>query len=102
MGQDLARARGIVSPVTIIVYLTASDSQLIFPYANSTGIAITPKTGMAVSFFNMDEDNKVLYTSIHGISASAADAGVRLSICAKFTYAPELYSCCSPVEEIII
>jgi hypothetical protein len=101
-GQDLARAHGIVSPVTIVVYLTDSDSQLIFPYANSTGIAITPKAGMAVSFFNMDEDNKVLYTSIHGVSASTADAGVRLSISAKFTHAPELHSGYSPVEEIIV
>jgi hypothetical protein len=101
-GQDLLVDHGIVSPVTIVVYLTDSDSQLIFPYANSTGIAITPKAGMAVSFFNIDEDNKVLYTAIHGVSASPADAGVRLSISAHFAYAPELHSGYGPVEEIII
>lgn len=91
-GDNLNMHEKVLSPVSIVIYLTDGGSKTVFPYANSTGIAVTPKAGTAITFYNIDTDNKPLRISAHGVQASTDEsAALRVTVTNKYTYAPQLH-----------
>lgn len=92
-GQDLYQERNIIAPVTTIIYLSDGGSQIVFPRANNgEGLRITPKAGMAITFFNIDDKEVPNMKAVHGVERTSADADPRMMIQDKFVYAPEMHA----------
>lgn len=92
-GLDLYQDMDIVAPVTTIIYLSDGGSRLVFPRANNgEGLLITPKAGMAVTFFNIDDQGVPNMKAVHGVEPTHAKSDPRMMIQDKFVYAPELHA----------
>ena len=83
---------GHLTPVSIVMYLTDGGNPTYFPKANNgEGLFITPKAGMAITWYNVDDKDMPLKRSMHGVLPGATEDGMRISIQNAFTNAPHLH-----------
>ena len=67
-GEVPFKEMGILTPVSIMVYLTDGGNPTYFPKANEgKGLFVTPEAGMAITWYNVDNKDVPLRSSVHGV-----------------------------------
>ena len=74
------------------MYLTDGGSPTYFPKANDgEGVLVTPKAGMAITWYNVDDQDQPFKLAVHGVLPGSSGDGKRIMIQNKFTDAPVLH-----------
>ena len=75
-GESQLRDKGILTPVSILVYLKDGENPTYFPKANNgEGLFVTPVAGMAITWYNEDIKGAPLKSSVHGVLPGEATEG---------------------------